>query len=347
MTTTVCGRSNMVLMLTILLLLAGIIVLPGLGFSFTDLAQTQDMSDAEQSLTIVHNTWSSGAPMPKSVGGSAAGVLNGQIYVIGGTHGTAIVANNQIYNPSTNTWTTGTALPTAIAGASGAVVAGVLYVFGGTGDIQTASNAVWGYNPTTKKWTAEATMPTARWSTAAVVENKIVYVMGGAVDTSHYVAIVESYNPATNTWTEEASMLGNKAQPAAGRLGTTLTGFTIVAVDGATQPSVFTGNNEGYDATSNTWHTLAADPRPRVATCFGSIGQKFYDVGGEPNPNGNATNVNESYTLSTNTWKTTLAPIPHATMWPFSAVYMGKVYCIGGRATASGIEMHSVQIYQP
>src|SRR5216683_6172168 len=99
MTTAVCGRSNMVLILTILLLLAGIIVLPGLGFSFTDLAQTQDMSDAEQSLTILHNTWSSGAPMPKSVGGSAAGVLNGQIYLVGGTHGTEFLAETQIYNP--------------------------------------------------------------------------------------------------------------------------------------------------------------------------------------------------------------------------------------------------------
>jgi hypothetical protein len=46
-------------------------------------------------------------------------------------------------------------------------------------------------------------------------------------------------------------------------------------------------------------------------------------------------------------FRQTLAPIPHATMWPFSAVYMGKLYCIGGRATPSGIEMHSVQIYQP
>jgi N-acetylneuraminic acid mutarotase len=171
-------------------------------------------------------------------------------------------------------------------------------------------------------------------------------VIGGYDGNGNFLPTVESYNPATNTWTEETRTFVAKGQPAAGQLGTALKGFTIVAADGTTQ-QIFSGDTEGYDATTNTWRTLATDPTPRVATCFGSVGQKFYDVGGEPHPNGNATNVNESYTLSTNTWKTTLAPIPHATMWPFSAVYMGKVYCIGGRATASGIEMHSVQIYQP
>ena len=346
MTTTVCGRSNMVLMLTILLLLAGIIVLPGLGFSFTDLAQTQDMSDAEQSLTIVHNTWSSGAPIPKSVQTPAVGALNGLIYVVGGT-GSQSNADNQIYNPSTNTWSTGTALPTAIGAASGAVVNGILYVFGGTGDGINATNAVWGYNPTTKKWTAEAKMTTARWSTAVVVENKIIYVIGGVVNANKFVATVESYNPATNTWTEEAPMLGNKAQPAAGRLGTTLTGFTIVAADGAVQPSVITGDTEGYDATTNSWRTLAADPTPRVATCFGSVGQKFYDVGGYLNNGGAAATINERYTLSTNTWRTTFAPIPRGTMFPGSAVYKGKLYCFGGKASIFGNDINNVQIYQP
>jgi N-acetylneuraminic acid mutarotase len=318
------------------------------AFALIGIAQAQDKSDASgQTLTVIHNTWSSGAPIPIAVGGSAVGVLKGQIYVVGGNHGTQIIAATQIYNPSTNTWSKGTALPTTISGASGAVVNGILYVFGGTSDSQNATNAVWGYNPATKKWTFEASMPTARWSTVAIVENKIVYVIGGYDGKGNFLPTVESYNPATNAWTEEAPLLGNKGQPAAGLLGTTLTGFTIVAADGATQPSVITGDTEGYDATTNTWRELAADPTARVATCFGAIGQKLYDVGGYLNNGGAAATVNESYTLSTNKWKTTLAPIPHGTMFPFSAVYNGKLYCFGGRASYFGSIINRVQIYQP
>jgi N-acetylneuraminic acid mutarotase len=275
------------------------------------------------------------------------GVLKGQMYLVGGFNGSEAIADTQIYNPSTNTWSIGTALPIANSAGSAAVVKGVLYVFGGSPDGTNVTNAVWAYNPTIKTWTAKANMPTARSGTAAVVENNIIYVIGGAVALDDIVATVESYNPVTNTWTEEAPMLGNKAFPAAGRLGTILKGFTIVAADGFAQSNVLTGNNEGYDAATNTWRTLAADPTPRVATCFGSIGQKFYDVGGYlGNPFEDAARVNRSYTLSTNKW-TPHAPIPQGIMLTGSAVYKGKLYCFGGRASPLKNVLNNVQIYQP
>jgi N-acetylneuraminic acid mutarotase len=273
-------------------------------------------------------------------------VLKGQIYLVGGYNGSVDIADTQIYNPSTNTWSTGTPLPIAVGAASAAVVNGVLYVFGGSPDGTSVTNAVWGYSPTTKTWTAEASMPTARSGTAAVVENNIIYVIGGVVNLDVFVATVESYNPVTNTWTEEAPMLGNKASPAAGRLGTILKGFTIVAADGFTQSNVVTGNNEGYDAAANTWRTLARDPTPRVATCFGSIGQGFYDVGGYIGNLHDAARVNRSYTLSTNKW-TTHTAIPQGIMLPGSAVYKGKLYCFGGKASPLGNVLNNVQIYQP
>jgi N-acetylneuraminic acid mutarotase len=321
------------------------LVLILVGITIPAQGQISTSPDDGSPLTIVHNTWSSGAPMPTAVmDDQAVGVLKGQMYVVGGTSSTGIIANTQIYNPTTNTWSAGTSLPTTIAAASAAVVNSVLYVFGGTSDGVTATNAVWAYNPTTKTWTGKAAMPTARWATAAVVENKIVYVMGGAVNGNGngFVATVESYNPATNTWTEEAPMLVAKGQPAAGLIGTTLAGFTIVVADGVINGSTATGDNEGYNATTNTWRTLAADPTARFASCFGSIGQKFYDVAGQPAPT-----VTEMFRLSTNKWTTTLAPVPQSTIFPGSAVYKGKLYCFGGWASWLGNIINNVQIYQP
>ncbi|MGA7684449.1 MAG: kelch repeat-containing protein [Terriglobales bacterium] len=295
-----------------------------------------------QNPEVTHNTWTSGSPLPTAVTFAAAGVAKDEIYVVGGsTSGTSgVVADVQIYNPATNAWSTGVSYPTGIASASAAVVKNVLYVFGGTSDLKTPSNAVWAYNPKTKTWAAKAAMPTARWSTAAVVEKKtnIIYVIGGSINANPtFTAAVESYNPATNTWTEEAPLLVVKSQAAAGLLGT-----TIVVADGALSDGSDTGDNEGYDATTNTWTTLAADPAARYASCFGSVGAKFYDMGGN-----SAGTFADDFQLSKNKWTTTLAAVPQSVLFPASAVYKGQLYCIGGWSSFGGPIIDNVQIYQP
>lgn len=309
--------------------------------------QAQTASVYIQAPEVTHNTWKSGAPLPTPVSSAAAAVLTNQIYVIGGSNATENVADVQIYNPATNAWSTGVAYPAAISGASAAVVKSVLYVFGGSPGGGTPSNTVWAYKTKTKTWTAMADMPTARWDTIAVVENNIIYVIGGVISDSDFVATVESYNPATNTWTEEEPMLGNKASPAAGLLGSLKAGYTIVAADGATQPGQITGDTEGYDSATNKWTELAADPTARVFSCSGSVGSKLYDAGGYLNNAGAATAVNESFLLSKDKWTTTLAPMPQATMVGASAVYKGQLFCIGGWATWNGAPINNLQIYQP
>ena len=297
--------------------------------------------------SLAQGTWSSGAPIPTSVTVPAVGVLQGRIYLVGGYNGSEDIADTQIYDPSTNTWSTGTALPIANGAASAAVVKGVLYVFGGTPDGKSVTNAVWAYSASTKTWTAKANMPTARSATAAVVENNIIYVIGGFVALDDHIAIVESYNPVTDIWTQEASMLGNKATPAAGRLGNVLKGFTIVAADGFTS-SNDTGDNEGYNASTNVWSPLKSDPTPRNTAFVGAKGLRAYVVGGYPGgpPGTPAYSLNESFNISTNSWKT-LAPMPQPAMLGGSMVYKGLLYCIGGWTADQGTVLNNVQIYHP
>ncbi len=288
---------------------------------------------------IVHNSWGSGAAMPTAVYAPATALLNGQIYVIGGTT-TAPVANVQIYNPVTNTWSTGTPLPVATTAPSAATVNGILYVFDGS-TATGFTNAVWAYNPATKAWSSKATAPTARNGTVAVVEKNIVYVMGGNVSSGgDFVSTVESYNPATNTWKTESPMLGTKDTAAAGLIGT-----TVLVADGSVQPGSVTGDTEGYDATTNTWSSLTADPTSRTGPCNGVINGQFYDAGGYNNSS--ATTINESFSLTANKWTTTLAPMPSATMFGGSAVVGGQLYCLGGEAQINNNPITTVQIYQP
>ena len=286
-----------------------------------------------QTPAVAHNTWTTGAPMAVALASQAVGVLEGQIYVVGGgiPYGTPL-ANTQIYDPATNTWSAGAPIPVATAnGASAAVVNNILYVFGGE------SNAVWAYNPRKNSWSSKSPMPTGRGCTGAAVEDHIVYVIGGCdlEDPYDRLTTVESYDPATDTWTEEAPLLVGKSQPSVARVRNKLVGFTIVAADGFTA-SGDTGDNEGYDATTNSWTSLAPDPMPRNGTCTGAINGKLYVAGG----NGTST---ESFSLSKNTWKT-LTSMPQASQFPGSVVYKGQLFCFGG---FWGGALNNVQIYQP
>lgn len=129
-----------------------------------------------------------------------------------------------------------------------------------------------------------------------VVENNIIYVVGG-INGSGRLSTVESYNPAANTWTEEAPLLVGKSEPSVGRVGNKLVGFTILAADGFTL-SGETGDNEGYNATTNTWTSLAPDPTARNGACSGGIGAKMYVAGGYNTID--FFTLNESFSVSKN-----------------------------------------------
>ncbi len=297
---------------------------------------------SEQSPAVTHNPWTSGAPLPTAVWQPAGtAVLKGEIYVVGGrnTDGVGGIPDTQIYNIATNTWSSGVPLPTATEDGVAAVVKNVLYVIGGY-DGTEYTTAVWALNPKTKTWSSKSPMPTLRDSMGVAVVNNMIYVIGGEINGTR-LNTVESYNPANDTWTEQAPLLLGKSEPTVG-----LVGKTIVAADGFSGSD--NGDNEEYNTTTNVWTSLKADPTGRNEACGGGIGSMLYVAGGYP-AGGSGTpafDLTESFKPSKKTW-TTLAPLPQATMGAGSAVYKGKLYCIGGTSTYLGTVLDNVQIYQP
>jgi uncharacterized repeat protein (TIGR03803 family) len=292
---------------------------------------------------LVHNSWSSGTAMPVGVAAPAAGLINGNVYLVGGfqTSGSAPVSNNQVYNPTTGVWTTAAAIPTPVFAPASAVVGSSLYVIGGfEGSSATPTNLVQVYNSNTNTWSTKLAMPTARGSAAAVLDGGAIYVIGGNGSTPQ-LNTFEKYAPSTNTWTEEAPLLVGKSDLSAGLLGT-----TIVAADGFTA-SGDTGDNEGYNVSTNVWSSLTADPSPRNASCFGVVSGQIYVAGGLNNGTPQTTTtVNESFNASSNKW-TSQAAMPTAALWQGSAVSNGLLYCFGGQASNQGAVINNVQIYQP
>jgi len=297
-----------------------------------------------QDSDVSHDTWSSGAPMPKAILGAAAAVLGKRIIVVGGeTSDGKGTADTYIYNPDANTWSKGVPLPTPIVWSTAAVVNNVLYVIGGEDDTDTiGTNAVWAFDLQTKTWIPKSPMPTARGQEVAVVEkNNTIYVIGGAIWYARFNN-VESYDPATDTWTEETPLPVAECNLTGGLIGT-----RIVVADGYND-SLGSGDNESYNPFTKAWTKGTPDPTPRNASCGGAIGTQLYVAGGY-NTAGWSYSLTESLDRSSNTW-TRLADMPQRSVLGASAVYNGKLYCFGGIdgwGVGGATYLSNVQIYQP
>jgi N-acetylneuraminic acid mutarotase len=134
------------------------------------------------------DTWTRKNDMPGSINlhRMAAGVVNGQIYVVGGQP-----ISNERYDPISDTWTTLAAMPTAILGDCITGVVGDKVCAISYGQNQR-------YDPATDTWTTKSPMPTPRGQAAGAVVNGKIYVIGGYersyTDVSNNK--VEVYDPA-------------------------------------------------------------------------------------------------------------------------------------------------------
>ncbi len=151
-----------------------------------------------------NNTWSAATSIPSAVYGYASAVLNGKIYVIGGSKspGTAgtgnFVNSNQVYDPQTNSWGLAANFPSfATYGAAtttdGYLAPSLLYFIGGF-FINSFSNSVHVYNASSNSWSKGASMPTARAYLGVVALNDILYAIGG-FDGTNWLDTVEQYTP--------------------------------------------------------------------------------------------------------------------------------------------------------
>ena len=78
------------------------------------------------------NTWTEGAPMPKSRGGINAVEARGCLHVFGGEFTAGVHPDHDVYNPFTNSWSSAGPMPVPVHGVTGAVFAdGLIYLPGG------------------------------------------------------------------------------------------------------------------------------------------------------------------------------------------------------------------------
>ena len=159
----------------------------------------------------VTDTWTTKSPMPTSRGWHSANVVDGKIYIMGGSQNGGPsnmmrhVLTVEVFDPETDTWSQKNDMPKSRAVGSGSLVDGKIYLFGG----YEGKRRVDEYDPSTDTWTTKSEMPTARIGlSTSVLEGKI-YLIGGYVPVGMRhsgLTMVEVYDFATDTWATAPDM---------------------------------------------------------------------------------------------------------------------------------------------
>jgi len=187
----------------------------------------------------IANAWTTTKkPMSTARWGAASDVLNGQIYVAGGSQscpqGSVIVSFElEVYDPSADAWTSKMPMPTARWDLAAAAVNGKLYAIGGWDAInQTALDVVEEFDPGTNSWTTKSHMPTKRSGLTAVVINGKLYAFGGIDKFNRLLTALDIYDPTTDKWTTAQPPPINPPSitlisPVSGNQGQTVSNFTV------------------------------------------------------------------------------------------------------------------------
>jgi N-acetylneuraminic acid mutarotase len=158
------------------------------------------------------DSWEKRAPMLTARAELQANVVNGKIYLIGGTLPSGDISNaSEVYDPSSNSWSSALPIPYPVGLYASAVLNNKIYIEGGGQSGPKISDLNQIYDPETNVWTLGAPLPAPLvWagaaSTTGVFAPAQLYVLGGTSDGINGVNTNRIYDPQSNSWTIGALM---------------------------------------------------------------------------------------------------------------------------------------------
>ena len=326
-------------------------------------AETPRVSDTQRNaLGPATLQWTRKADMPTARIGFATSVVNGKVFVIGGSgqlemneFGDTSLSTVEMYDPKTDIWTQKANMPTARSGVSVSVVDGKIYAIGGSKikRIQVPRGfrsegeelaTVEMYDPVTDTWTQKTDMPTPKKTMTCVVDRKI-YAVGGWLNTNQKPQLesVVVYDPATDTWTKAQSMKHARCSAAID-----VVNGEIYAIGGLgwsqieNQLDVYLSSVEVFNPKTNQWQKRTEMSAPKALHTASVINGKIYVIGGYFKEDSEFKKLStiEIYDPATDRW-TQEPDMPIGKWGHKTEVIDGQVYIFGGGPATS------VQVYDP
>lgn len=176
------------------------------GQKYSNLYPYYAATDFNEVYNPLNDTWTTKTPIPQAATGCASTVLNGLIYVLGGsshiTNETKRFLNStQIYNAQNDIWSQGANLLAATSFGAAAATMGFLapeqVIFAG-GLSNSYTGRTMEYNLQNDSWTNAPSMPTVRAYLGVAMVNDELYAVGGVggVNGTVYLNTNEKFKPA-------------------------------------------------------------------------------------------------------------------------------------------------------
>jgi N-acetylneuraminic acid mutarotase len=222
------------------------------------------------------DAWSWKAEDLIPTGMSAAGFIDGKIYLVGGWVGTDSsnpTSAVRRYDPVADAWTMAAPMSVARGGTAAGVINGKLYVTGGMGG-GTWFTQTEIYDPVADVRSSGAPLPLPVYAAGSAVLGGKLYVVGGIlVNHSALTPALQIYDPATDSWTSGQPMPASRY----GAQGAALNGKLYAVCGGADRPL---STVEIYDPSINLWTTGPSAPTARSLGVSCVIDSRFYVTGG-------------------------------------------------------------------
>ena len=315
----------------------------------------------------VQGVWTRGADMPTARTLAAATVVDGKIYVIGGTVGRGTTSWSglptvEVYDPATDTWSSRADMPTPRGALRAVAIDGKIYAFGGDEGgtdnpgqwrVFHLTNVLEVYDPATDTWEARAPMLWARYWHLGVAIDRTILAIGGRKRNDggvfYMLSTAEAYDPSADTWTERAPMPFETTAR-----GVVLEGRAYV-FGGRDDPWDGEGDRDAetacleYDPGVDAWTWKSPRPTKRADSfAAAAVRGTAYLFGGRDQGGYTLASV-EAYEPAADTW-TRLGDMPQPIRLAASAVVDGRVYVIGGReenADLIALDLSTLCIFEP
>lgn len=234
---------------------------------------------------IAGNSWRRGPDLPQGSDHALAEVLNGKIYVFGGTAGTAV----QIFDTINETWSHGTNMPTSRLAFATAQLDGKIHLIGGwSEDLHRDLGLHEVYEPATNTWgpTLRAPLVQPRNHVAHGVIGGKIYVVGGRTNNELVTGGVntsygEVYEPSLDAWNSIPLL----PSPRSGTASAVLGGQLYVFGGEFPWPQIYR-TVERYDPSTQLWQRLGDMPIYASGHGAVTVGNSIYVMGGFSGVNG-------------------------------------------------------------
>ncbi|XP_061712263.1 actin-binding protein IPP [Cydia pomonella] len=219
--------------------------------------------------------WEEQAPMGIARIQPGVATLGGRVYAVGGEQGSQILANGEVYDPTTNKWSNIAPMKEARSEFGLTGMNGHLYAFGGwVGSDMGASVEV--YDPAADEWTGAGRMPEPRFGMGVVHYEGLIYVVGGCTHSWRHTRDLLCYHPASRSWRALAPMRRERSQAAAVVLGHHL----YVIGGNAPRRQVLT-SVERYSFHDDSWEEVCSLKEARAGCAAGAAEGVLVAAGGD------------------------------------------------------------------